>query len=86
MTAFVTTYDGARRGGGPPKSGKFQETPNILMIQLKRFGGEKESDWETKNTTEVDFPLTLSMSKYTVEKISQTVEDKNYNNCNEYEL
>ena len=39
------------------------QTPNILMIQLRRFGNDTGTMWRNKMNTYVDFPLNMKLEK-----------------------
>ena len=47
------------------KSVHFKKNPEVLIIHLKRFGGQGEEGWKSKIETVVDFPDVLKLDKYT---------------------
>ncbi|KAL5247027.1 hypothetical protein ACHWQZ_G019033 [Mnemiopsis leidyi] len=52
----------------------FQRLPNILAIQLKRFGYDWERECAVKYNDYFEFPDTLSMERYTVDFLSRIEE------------
>ena len=50
----------------------FQKLPNVLAIQLKRFGYDWERECAVKYNDYFEFPDELSMERYTVDYLSRT--------------